>query len=134
MVTSPLETELKLEEIKDLNSHYKYVKSKCSCKVSDIEGFTYGGMTSRFWIYRKHLLSMTFQDIKESCNFPFYPWECITLQLKNRDLDLVIRNDDHMKCFIRFLIHVLNTVDGNRDSAQGIYQALYNQEVAEKRK
>ena len=46
----------------------------------------------------------------------------------------MIRNEDHMKCFIRFLCHALKTVDGNRDSAEGIYKALINQEVMEKKR
>ena len=63
-VITPLQTTLQDEEIKNLNSHYKYVKSKCSCKISDIQGFMYGGMTSRFWVYRKHILSMDSRDLK----------------------------------------------------------------------
>jgi hypothetical protein len=33
----------------------KQVKSKASCKVSDIKGFVFGGFSSRFWLLRKHI-------------------------------------------------------------------------------
>ena len=29
----------------------KLVKSNSSCKIADIQGFVYGGSTSRFWMY-----------------------------------------------------------------------------------
>jgi len=127
-------TELEQEEIKHLNDHFKYVKSKCSSKISDIQGFIYGGITSRFWIYRKHILSMDIRDVVKDSSFTFFPWECITILLKHREVDLVIRNEEHMKLFIRFLVYSLKTVDGNKNSAEGIHRALFNQEVASLRK
>ena len=35
----------------------KLVKSNSSCKIADIQGFVYGGSTSRFWMYRKQIVS-----------------------------------------------------------------------------
>lgn len=67
------------EDLQKLVNQYKYVKSKCSCKISEIQGFIYGGITSRFWIFRKHILSMDKKDSMEDKNFPFFPWECITI-------------------------------------------------------
>jgi hypothetical protein len=116
--------ELEEDEVKELNNMYKYKESKCSCMLEDIIGFIYGGITSRFWIYRKHVLSMDQKDVGDDKNFPFFSWECITLQLKHREIDLVIRNQEHMKMFIRFLVYHLKTVDGNRNSAEGIHRAL----------
>ena len=31
------------------------IKSKSSCKLSEIQGFVYGGFNSRFWMLRKHI-------------------------------------------------------------------------------
>ena len=67
------------EDLQKFVNQYKYVKSKCSCKISEIQGFIYGGITSRFWIFRKHILSMDKKDSMEDKNFPFFPWECITI-------------------------------------------------------
>ena len=36
---------------------------------------------------------------------PFYAWECITIQFKNRDLDLVIKKEKNMNYLLKFLIH-----------------------------
>ena len=70
-------------------TQYRKTKSKASCKISDIEGFIYGPNSSRFWMLRKHINSV---DVQPSVplKLPFYAWECLTLQLKHRDIDLVI--------------------------------------------
>ena len=46
------------EELQKFNDKFKYVESKASCKISDIQGIIYGGISSRFWAYRKHINSM----------------------------------------------------------------------------
>lgn len=74
------------------------------------------------------------KDTANEKNFPFFPWECITILLKDREIDLVIRNEENMKMFIRFLVYSLKTVDGNTNSALLINQALFAQTVDEKKK
>jgi len=59
-------------EIENFNSW----KSGASCRLSEIEGFVYGGLTSRFWVARKHIVSL---EPEELDHLPFYCWECITL-------------------------------------------------------
>lgn len=49
-------------------------------------------------------------------NVPFYSWQCLTLQLGHRDVDLVIKNEKDMDDILRVLVQDLNTVDGQRDS------------------
>ena len=49
---------------------------------------------------------------------PFYSWQCISLELKDRCVDLVIKNEHNMDMFIRFLILSLNTIDGCKNSAE----------------
>ena len=51
-------------------------QSHASCKVSDIEGIIFGGISSRFWLLRKHINSLDSESLK---NIPFYSWNCITL-------------------------------------------------------
>jgi hypothetical protein len=49
---------------------------------------------------------------------PFNSWECITLQLEHRDVDLVIDNEKSMKMFLKILSYKMNSIDGSKDSAQ----------------
>jgi hypothetical protein len=66
---------------------YKELESQASCAVAGIRGFLYGGFSSRFWMLRKHINSMERQKL---CTIPFHNWECITLELQYRDVDIVI--------------------------------------------
>ena len=68
------------------------------------------------------------QKCEKLFNYP-KSWNCITLQYKNRDVDLVITDEKDMKIFIKFLIFSLKTIDGKRGSAQKIVELLYNQEA-----
>ena len=67
------------EDNDGIDELYDYVqkKSKASCKVKNIKGFTYGGFSSRFWLLRKHINSMACSKMD---TIPFYCWECITLE------------------------------------------------------
>jgi|TARA_B110000285_G_scaffold127678_1_gene143872 hypothetical protein len=92
-----------------------YDKSSCTTNVDDIEGIVYGGISSRFWLFRKHINSI--DSIQELQNLPFFAWDCITLILSHREVDLVIRNEAEMKILLQFLIYRLKTLDGNKNSA-----------------
>ena len=61
--------------------------SSTSCHVSDIIAISFGGLQSRFWMLRKHFNSMNIEDLQDP---PFHAWECLTLTLRHRDIDLVI--------------------------------------------
>ena len=96
--------------------------SSASFNVEDIEGIVFGGISSRFWMLRKHLCSLTSADHNNGSGVPFYSWNCITLIMKHRDVDLVIGNQKHMDTLLKYLVFHMNTVDGNTDSAKGIYE------------
>lgn len=95
----------------------KLVKSKASCKVSEITGFIYGGFSSRFWMLRKHINSMDRLNIEK---LPFFSWECISLEIKNRKIDLVIQDMYQMNLLLKYLIYKLETIDGKRYSAKPV--------------
>jgi hypothetical protein len=59
-----------------------------------------------------------------SSEVAFYAWECLTLQLKHRDLNLVIKDEKDMERLLKFLIYQLNTIDGKKDSSLGLQQKL----------
>ena len=94
-----------------------------SCKVKDITSFVFGGFTSRFWLMRKHICSMQVADLK---NLPFYCWQCLTISTKERDLNLVIKNETDMRYLLEFLIISLQTVDGIRGSAKEVIKTIHN--------
>jgi hypothetical protein len=56
------------EESMSERENFKNVKSSTSCCVEDIVGFTIGGISSRFWLLRKHINQMTTKEVK---NLPF---------------------------------------------------------------
>lgn len=89
--------------------------SSSSCYIHDIEAFVYGPFTSRFWMLRKHIMMM---DQMLLANLPFFGWECLSLQLKNRgDVYILIQNEKVMADFLKLLIFELKTLDGNAGSA-----------------
>lgn len=95
----------------------KLVTSKSSFCLDDLEGFVYGPFTSRFWLMRKHMIQMTKKSLMNRA--PFYAWDCITLQIKNKgDLYLIIKNEEVMNMFLKLLIYEMQTLDGNRGTAK----------------
>ena len=105
---------LKTSVFSDLD--LKYTKSSGSCKLSDIQSFLYGSFSSRFWILRKQINSIPIRDFIAG-KVPFYPWQCITIKMKNREVDLVIKDEEHMQSLITFLVYELKTKDGQKDTA-----------------
>ena len=83
--------------------------SSATCNVDEIQAFVVGGQSSRFWMLRKQINQLP-RDILDK--LPFFSWNCITLQLSHRDVDLVIRKDEDMKRLIRFLVWRMRTLDG----------------------
>lgn len=105
---------------------YEVKNSRANCNLSLITSFIYGGLSSRFWMLRKHFCSLNFQAGAE-LNLPFYNWQCLTLQTKTRDIDLVIDSEQHLKIMIEFLLYELNTADSLRDTANIVSDGLINE-------
>ena len=74
-------------------------------------------------MYRKQINSYP-KNILPECQMSFFFWQCITLNLPNQDVYLVIKNEERMKDFIKFLIYELKTVDGKKGSGIKIHEAL----------
>lgn len=98
VVLSPEEAEMQgiehdvcLEYQLDYLKAIRLDKSDSSCFISEIEGFVFGPFTSRFWVMRKHMNQLTSHEL---ANAPFYAWDCLTLQIKNKgDVYLIIKNE-----------------------------------------
>ena len=84
--------------------------------MKDITGIMYGGISSRFWMLRKHMNSLPVDDLKWG-KVPFYAWECITINTVNRDIDLVIKNEEEMMKLIALITNEMQTLDNKKDSA-----------------
>lgn len=60
---------------------------------------------------------------------PFFSWQCLSFQLKHREIDIVIKNEKQQNNFVKFLIFKLNTIDGRKGSAEPILKALNDQDM-----
>ena len=49
-----LNDDMELEKYKQ---KYDITISSASCNIDDIEGIIFGGFSSRFWLYRKHVMN-----------------------------------------------------------------------------
>lgn len=88
-------------------------QSGSSFKLSDVKSFTYGPFTTRFWMFRKHIIMMSRQDFFR--NTLFQAWDCITLNVKNKgDIYLIIQNEECMSKFLKLLIYQMQSIDGYR--------------------
>ena len=48
---------------------------------------------------------------------PYFAWQCISLTLSHREVDIVIKNEKEQNNLVKFLLYKLNTVDGKAGSA-----------------
>ena len=114
--------KMKEDIIRDMETFVEERKSHASCQIKDIKGFVFGGFNSRFWMVRKNAI---LRKKKELDSLPFYNWECISLELSHRSIDIVIRNQTLMDKFIKFLIYTLKTKDGVAGSSEPLLQEKF---------
>ena len=103
------------------NVSFKTKISKASINVSEIRYIVVGGSTSRFWMLRKHINCCSNEELKF---IPFYSWNCVTISLPSRDVDIVIRNEKDMERFLKFIIFSIKTVDGKAGSGKKLLNAM----------
>ena len=70
---------------------------------------------------RKHFNSMSKNELMY---VPFYSWQCLTLQLYHRDVDLVITDEKDMEHLLMYLIFKIRATNGQRGSADKILDFL----------
>ena len=81
----------------DLGTGVRLFKSSSSCDLRDIQHIVLGGLSSRFWLYRKHINRMDdARPFMQNCeaDHPFRAWQCLTLFTEDRSIDLVIKEED----------------------------------------
>lgn len=65
---------------------------------------------------------------------PFYAWQCITLELGQRQVDLVIKDQKSMDLLVKFLVYSINTMDCRKDSAENYIKGATMFEVQRREK
>jgi len=66
---------------KDNQPNYTWKLSK-TFDIKNIKGIIFGGLSSRFWSFRKQLNLIDMSHNLDSINkqIPFLSWECLTIQ------------------------------------------------------
>jgi hypothetical protein len=95
----------------DAYTDYVQKKSTTTIMFKDIRSFKYGPNSSTFWITRKHINQLPIGNIINN-HMPYYAWQCLTIEMKDRDVDLVISNEKDMIAIISLLIWKTHTVNG----------------------
>lgn len=62
---------------------------------------------------------------------PYYNWQCLSIQLPNRNVDLVIDKESDMDMLLKFMINSLRTVDGQRGTADKILNNIQKEGESE---
>jgi len=62
-----------------------------------------------FDIIRKYLLAFPHSKVELA---PFASWNCLTIRMKDKDIDIMIKKESHLRALIKFLIFSLKTMDG----------------------
>jgi hypothetical protein len=100
--------------------------SSASHSISDIKAITFGGLSSRFWVLRKHINYMP-KGYQDAETMPYFAWQCISLTLAHREVDIVIKNEKEQNNLVKFLIYKLNTIDGRAGSADQLLEVMEKQ-------
>ena len=114
-------------EQQDKDPDFLNSKSSASCYISEINHILYGGISFRFWMLRKHFNSLMREDLED---LPFYSWQCLTLVLQRREVNLVIPDKDQLEMLLKFLIHKMRTLNGSKGTANKILRLLNERAIA----
>ena len=60
---------------------------------------------------------------------PFYAWQCISLQLEKRTIDLIIESEEQMISLIKLLVYKLNILDGVSQSSLRLQERIFQLEI-----
>jgi len=76
---------------------------------------------------RKHIMMIERNRIEK---LPFYGWNCITLNIKDREGDvyLIIKDEKVMSYFLKLLIYELRSTDGVNGTANRLRHAIIKEE------
>ena len=95
-------------------------------RIEDVQGFVFGGFASRFWVQRRGINEIIAHEKAAGHGkaldhiLPYYAWECITIQLPDRNIDLVVREEIHMQLLLKVLILALDSFDSHAGSIRSL--------------
>ena len=61
----------------DADPDFSHKRSSGSCYIDDIQGIIFGGFNARFWMLRKHFISLSLTELNKPLSL--YNWQCLTL-------------------------------------------------------
>lgn len=62
--------------------------------------------------------------MKEPEKAPYFAWQCLTIELKHRVIDLVFPDEQGMKDVLKILVWELETIDGKRGTAKKLKELI----------
>ena len=62
---------------------------------------------------------------------PFYAWECITIQTKKGQVDLVIKDLNAIDDLIKYLVYKMKTIDGNVGTSSNLIKDMSAERIDE---
>lgn len=108
-------------QTKGQDAKYKVKQCKICPIIEDIQSFSFNGVSARFQVQRKHMMSKNPLDLHKQA---FYSWDCITLSIGKEEVDLVIKDQSCMDKLLKLLIYRTNTIDGVKDSGLKIQNIM----------
>ena len=112
---------------KGIGEEFTWKKSHLSFFPKDVKNFVIGGTSSKFWSMRKFLNLKPVQEYRyDQENIPLYAWNCITLDMVYEDINIVIPKERDMRNFVRVLIYLMDTMNGESKSSLPLQNAILN--------
>jgi hypothetical protein len=90
-----------IDEIYDPNKKVELEPARTVIKIEEIQQIMFGGFSSRFWVMRVHF---NYQEDNMIMKMPFKSWNCLTLAMKDRDIDLVICDENVQNLLVKYLL------------------------------
>ena len=75
---------------------------------------------------RKHFIC----DLEKQKKMPYSSWQCISLKLDTRDVDLVIKNERNQNKLVKYLLYKMKSIDGRVNSASKIISMMDQSDIA----
>lgn len=57
-------------------------------------------------------------------SMPFFAWQCISLTLSHREVDIVIKDEKDQNNLVKYILYKMRTIDGRAGSADLILKQM----------
>ena len=76
---------------------------------------------------RSGINNMIVENCKEE-KFPFFSWDCLTIELEYHDVDIIIRNESQMSIILKALIIQTNSFEGKSGTLKALKDLIKSEE------